>query len=95
MGANIKWRARSGLELHVRSWGDEVVVYDNLSGDTHLLDSIAAKVLLKLQHAPSDMMSLADMLVPVLQTEISDESLEYQLGNILADLNAIALIERT
>jgi hypothetical protein len=35
------------------------------------------------------------MLVPVLQTEISDESLEYQLGNILADLNAIALIERT
>ncbi len=95
MASNIKWRARSGLELHVRSWGDEFVVYDGLSGDTHVLDLVAAKVLLKLQHAPSNVMSLVELLAPLLQTEISDESLEYQLDNILADLNAIALIERT
>lgn len=95
MVSNIKWKTRSDQSLYVRSWGDEVVVYDGLSGDTHLLDSVAAKILLRLQHAPSDVGSLARSFGPLLQTERSDESLESWLDNILADLNAIALIERT
>ncbi len=86
---------RSDRALHFRSWGDEFIVYNSLSGDTHLLGSVAAQILLRLQQAPSDFMSLAESLTSLLQTEMMGEQLEPQLVNILEDLNAIALIERT
>lgn len=86
---------RSDRALHFRSWGDEFIVYNSLSGDTHLLGSVAAQILLRLQKAPSDFMSLAESLTSLLQTEMMGEQLEPQLVNILEDLNAIALIERT
>ena len=28
---------RNGLRIHVRSWGDEYVLLDEVSGDTHLV----------------------------------------------------------
>jgi PqqD family protein of HPr-rel-A system len=95
MASNLKWRMRSDRALHFRSWGDEFIVYNSLSGDTHLLGSVAAQILLRLQQAPSDFMSLAESLTSLLQTEMMGEQLEPQLVNILEDLNAIALIERT
>jgi PqqD family protein of HPr-rel-A system len=95
MASNIKWRVRSDQALHFRSWGDEIVVYNGLSGDTHLLGSVAAQILLRLQHAPSNFISLAESLTSLLQIEMMGEPLEPQLANLLADLNALALIERT
>lgn len=95
MASNLKWRVRSERALHFHSWGDEFIVYNSLSGDTHLLGSVAAQILLRLQQAPSDFMSLAELLTSLLQTEMMGEQLEPQLVNILEDLNALALIERT
>ena len=95
MASNIKWRVISDQALHFRSWGDELIVYNSLSGDTHLLGSAAAQILLRLQQVPSDFISLAESLTSVLQTEMMGEPLEPQLVNLLADLNALALIERT
>lgn len=85
----------SDQALHLRSWDDEFVVYNNLSGDTHLLGSAAAQVLLKLHQAPSDAMALAESLASLLHVEMMDESLAPQIANLLADLNALALIEQT
>ena len=84
----------SNQALHFCSWGDEFIVYNSLSGDTHLLGSVAANVLLRLQQAPSDTISLAKSLTSLLQLEIIDGLLEPQLVDLLADLNALALIER-
>lgn len=95
MASNIKWRVRSDQALHFRSWGDELIVYNSLSGDTHLLGSVAAQILLRLQHVPSDFKSLAESLTPLLQTEMMGEPFEPQLIDLLADLNALALIDRT
>ena len=92
---NMKWRLISDQALQLRCWDDEFVVYNNLSGDTHLLGSAAAQVLLKLQQAPSDAVSLAESLASLLQVEIMDESLAPQIANLLADLDALALIEQT
>jgi PqqD family protein of HPr-rel-A system len=95
MASNIKWRVISDQALHFRSWGDEFIVYNCLSGDTHLLGSAAAQILLRLQQAPSDVISLAESLTSLSQTEMMGEPLEPQLVNLLADLNVLALIERT
>jgi PqqD family protein of HPr-rel-A system len=95
MASNIKWKVISDQALHFCSWGDELIVYNNLSGDTHLLGLVAAQILLRLQHAPSDFISLVESLTSLLPTEVMGEPLEPQLVNILEDLNALALIERT
>lgn len=95
MDSSMKWRLISDQALHLCGWDDEFVVYNNLSGDTHLLGSAAAQILLKLQHAPSDAIHLAESLASSLQVEVMDESLAPQLTHILADLNALALIEQS
>ena len=91
MDSIAQWRLVSGQALQFRFWDDEFVVYNNLSGDTHLLDSTAVQILLKLQQAPSNATALTGSLAPYLQTEVDDELVEH----ILADLDTLALIERT
>jgi len=84
----------SDLALHFRCWDDEFVVYNNLSGDTHLLGSAAAQILLKLQQAPSDAIALAESLAPQLQAEMEiDKELVDQISRLLADLHTLALAE--
>jgi PqqD family protein of HPr-rel-A system len=91
---NMQWRALPDSALHVRSWEDEFVVYNSLSGDTHLLGSAAAQILLKLQQAPSDAVALAQSLATQLQSEIEmDQELAAQITLLLTDLHTLALIE--
>jgi len=84
----------SNQVLHFRFWDDEFVVYNSFSGDTLLLGSTAAQILLKLQQAPLNSTTLAESLAPLLHGEMDDE-LVAQIDNILADLDTLALIERT
>jgi len=90
----MKWQLMSDQALQLRCWDDEFVVYNNLSGDTHLLGSAAAQILLKLQQAPSDAMTLAESLASSLRVEMMDEALAPHIAGLLADLNALALIEQ-
>jgi PqqD family protein of HPr-rel-A system len=94
MNSNMKWRLMSDQVLHFRSWDDEFIIYNSLSGDTHLLGSTAAQILLKLQQAPSNATALTESLAPLLHAEMDDE-LVFQIEHILADLDTLALIERT
>lgn len=88
------WRAISDSALRFRFWDDEFVVFNSLSGDTHLLGSTAAQILLKVQQAPSNATDLTESLAPHLHAEMDDE-LVFQIEHILADLDTLALIERT
>ena len=90
----MMWRVISEHALHFCSWGDEFIVYNSLSGDTHLLGLTAAHVLLTLQQTPSDVTKLAESLAPMLQTKMDDE-LVFQIDHLLAELDTLALIERT
>lgn len=90
----MQWRALPDPALHVRSWDDEFVVYNSLSGDTHLLGSAAAHILLKLQQAPSDAIVLAESLAPQLQAGMEMENeLVDQITRLLEDLHTLALVE--
>lgn len=90
MNMRNNWRASSALYLH--SWGDEFVVYHSRSGDTHLLGPAAAHILLSLQQAPSNAITLSKSLAPLLGVDTDDEFI-LQIDKILTDLDMLALIE--
>jgi len=48
--------------LSWRHWDDEVVVYNSLSGQTHLLDGFSAAVLAEIERAPATVDALAGRL---------------------------------
>lgn len=88
------WQARAGHELLWRSWGDEYVVYHCGSGDTHLLDAAAARLLRRLLEAPEAASSLElSGLVAETLLMSSEESLEYT-SELLEELQRLMLVER-
>jgi PqqD family protein of HPr-rel-A system len=79
------WQVIPGQCLQFRAWDDEFVLYNDLSGDTHLLGAGAIELLLSLQQTPSDAAALAQALGAAPQAE--------QLAALLADLARLSLIE--
>ena len=88
---NCSWRALPGQALHHRAWDDEYVVFNNLSGDTHLLDAGAMHMLLAVAATPGDTASLAGRLAAALGL---DEQEIQEIPAMLEDLRALSLIER-
>ena len=56
--ASIKLSGR----FHFRSWGEENVAYDLLSGETHLLEPLSAELLRRLESGPNTSDELAAAL---------------------------------
>lgn len=54
------WRLAPGQRLLHRCWDGECVLYNDLSGDTHLLDEFALALLQQLQAQPQSAEQLAD-----------------------------------
>jgi PqqD family protein of HPr-rel-A system len=82
------WQVIPGQSLQFRAWDDEFVLYNDLSGDTHLLGASAIQLLLTLQRTPSD----DGALCASLQLD-QHEGLAGQVAELLADLQALSLIE--
>ena len=76
----LRWRLLPGQLLEYRSWQDEHVLFNNLSGDTHLLGSAALDLLLDLRDGPID-----DAELP------GDEA--QGVRQLLGSLAALGLIE--
>jgi PqqD family protein of HPr-rel-A system len=78
------YRLTPGQLLRRREWDDEVVLYNDLSGDTHLLSGDATALLLALQDGPRQAPELATLL------GAGDAA---DLQPLLDDLAELALIE--
>jgi PqqD family protein of HPr-rel-A system len=88
------WRLIPGQSARQRQWDDEFVVYNNLSGDTHLLGVHAMHVLRKLQHGgPADAPALAASLQTLLGAGEDHDDLAAEIDVILGDLHRLALVE--
>jgi PqqD family protein of HPr-rel-A system len=87
-----RWRTNRDGALIFHTWGDEVAVYDALSGDTHLIDATAAQILQALQISPSDVCTLAQLLAAELQCEPGAE-LNQDIGSVLSDMATLSLVE--
>jgi PqqD family protein of HPr-rel-A system len=90
----MNWKLRAGQRLRMLSDDEETVVYNDLSGDTHLLSGIAASLLERLRQGPADHDSLAGFLASEwdLDPDIAPAVLAEQL---LCELAALSLIEPT
>ena len=91
----MKWKIiSSDQSLYLHTWdNDEYVVFNNLTGDTHILNLTASRLLLELQQAPTDTLTLANLLTPKNQTE-PDTQHKLEIEHILEELCALNLIEK-
>jgi PqqD family protein of HPr-rel-A system len=84
----------TGVRLHWRSWEDEFVVYSSGSGNTHLLNTVAAKVLQILEREPTNLSELVEKVAATLEIEPSSELFAH-LEKSLSDFCRLGLIEQT
>lgn len=87
------WKVPSGFELHWRTWDDEFVVYNTGSGDTHLLDPVAAHVLQVLEREPLSLTLLTGRVAASFELE-QDIQLSSYLERLLSLFERLGLVER-
>lgn len=86
-GSAPRWRLSAGQQLQCHRWDDdEIVLYNDLAGDTHLLDRDALDVLHLLRDAPDSADGLAARLA-------LDQDQAAILHALLDTLRKLALIE--
>jgi PqqD family protein of HPr-rel-A system len=85
------WHVVPGQSLAVREWDGEAVLYNDLSGNTHLLDGAAVDVLQALSPAPATAATLAAALADRFECE-ADE-LPALIDELLAGLAGLDLVE--
>jgi PqqD family protein of HPr-rel-A system len=90
---DTRWKVNSEFPLHWRRWDDEFVVYNSGSGDTHLLDPVAAEALQNLEQESADLSELVVRVAASLEIEPDTDFAAY-LEQLLSDLYKLGLIER-
>jgi PqqD family protein of HPr-rel-A system len=85
------WRVVPGQSLVFREWDGEAVLYNDLSGNTHLLDGAAIDVLQALRLRPSDAATLAAGLAG--HFEAGADELSLMIEDLLAGLATLDLVE--
>jgi PqqD family protein of HPr-rel-A system len=88
------WALRLRHSLMHRTWGDETVVYEPLSGNTHLLDPVAAAVLDHLGASDATATAIAESLLAEFGAESGDDVLAA-VRAALARLRDIGLVRST
>lgn len=78
----------------MRHWGtgEECVVYNDLSGDTHLLGGQALHVLLALQSSPAAESAIAASLSAEFEFDTGSD-IAADVAELLSELQELALIE--
>ncbi|WP_286138063.1 HPr-rel-A system PqqD family peptide chaperone [Polaromonas sp. C04] len=91
---SVVWCLNELASLHWRCWGDEWVVFDVGSGQTHQMDTLTAATLLTLEASAGDI----DQLVSRIANELTvpdDRELSNAVQGVLERLAATGLIEST
>ncbi len=86
------WRITPGQSLHFRQFDDECVLYNTLSGDTHLLSDTAIHVLSVLQRGAASRADLCASLAAALACP-QDAELDAECEALLATLAGYFLIQ--
>lgn len=85
----LSWRLTPGQQLRRRRWDGECVLYNDLSGDTHLLGADALELLLALHAGPADTDALARRLLAA----GLDAGEPAEVAALLEELERLALVE--
>ena len=85
----ISWRLCPGQQLRRRQWDGECVLYNDLSGDTHLMGADALELLLALHAGPAGADALGRRLLEAGMAAADDA----EVTSMLEDLERLALVE--
>lgn len=92
--SNGEWELAEGCRLHWICWDDEYVVFDEGSGDTHLLDLLSGEVLKVLQQSPGVEQVLIERVVARLGL-VLDVHLQCRVREAIEKFRYVGLVERT
>jgi PqqD family protein of HPr-rel-A system len=85
------WRVVPGQSLAFREWDQEAVLYNDLSGNTHLIDGLGIDLLLALRAGPADAATLAARLAAHVDADAGE--LTTVIEDMLAALAGLDLVE--
>lgn len=88
----MRWTIVAGQALRLRRWDHEYVLYNDLSGDTHLLGADSGALLEALQAAPADTATLAVLLGAAAGLGV-DDALLAEVETLLTQLEALSVVE--
>ena len=89
MSMAISWRLSPGRQLRRRQWDGECALYNDLSGDTHLIGADALELLLALRAGAADTGDLGRRLLAAGMAAADDAA----VATMLEDLERLALVE--
>jgi PqqD family protein of HPr-rel-A system len=80
------------LRLLWKQWGDECIVYNVTSGNTHLVNATVAKVLRRLDQQPGTLRELSEYLASEFDID-SDQEVIQHLEQLINHLDELGLIQ--
>jgi PqqD family protein of HPr-rel-A system len=86
------WRLARDTPPPVRYWGGDYIVYNTLSGDTHVLDIVAGEALRAIIAGPIASSAICERIASLLEVS-SDQRVATNVDAILALLDELGLIE--
>jgi PqqD family protein of HPr-rel-A system len=91
VGAGTTWCLQPGQALQHRQWDGECVLYNDLSGDTHVLDEPALELLLALRRGPATRAALEAVLEK--EFDIDPAALADDTEYLLQHLKRLYLVD--
>lgn len=88
----MNWRLRPGQSLRTLGGDDESVIFNDHSGETHLLSAVAVSLLEHLRKGPADFFGICAALETAWEFESSGE-LQRVVVSLTDELGALGLIE--
>jgi len=89
---DTRWRITVAEPFPLRCWEGDYVVYNSLSGDTHLLDIVSGHVLTRILESPARASELRSRVAAFLEVP-NDAAVDVQVKEILDALDDLGLIE--
>ena len=91
--ANTLIKVTPGVTFKFHSWGDEHIVYNNFSGNTHLVDELTYYTLQCVNASLNEAQTIYQQVAEVANMELDDELKSYltQVISSLAQKNLIEL----
>lgn len=89
---SVVWQSAARPANPVRWWDGDCVVYNGLSGDTHVLDVVTGEVLRSVMNGPLRTDEIGRRLAGFLEVP-ADDRIADTVGKILHHLDELGLIE--
>ena len=88
----IKQDIFKAVKIRSIQWDDDYVIYDELSGDTHLLDGVSGELICALSEEAMSRAALLKKLSELLEAPIESE-MESYLDDFIARFQQLGLLD--